>query len=289
MTVYLGDSGGIELKRASGQAADMTLLDGDVSVEKRRFSPQEDFLGVFITGDQVEIETKDGSNLHLIAGHDFPDWRGFIFMDALGGMRLFTSFQDAVGGQRVKAVALIDWPNRQNLIMRTRADNFTSLAKVTSYEFTTERETINTTILGSQFTQQYEAGLISGQGTIECFWEHRYQLCDPDVCVGGVEFSAYLAQLCVRITQGADFFGRFFVYRDCNDPSVNSVWYEAECIVTSATVSVAANTAITSTIQFVTTGQFRLMTGIPPTYLMEEDGISLILQEDGVSRIVIAE
>ena len=288
MTVYLGDSGGIELKRTAGQAANMTLLDGDVSVEKRRFSPQEDFLGTFITGDQVDIESRDGSNLHLIAGHDFPDWRGYVFMDAIGGMRLFDTFKKAVEGQRDQALELVDWPARQDLTMRTRSDNFTSLAKVTGYDFTTERETVNTTILGSQFVQQYEAGLISGQGTIDCFWEHRYQLCDPDVCDGGVEFSAYLAQLCIRLTQGADFFGRFFVFRDV-DPGVNSVWYEAECIVTSASISVAANEAITSTIQFVTTGQFKLLTGIPPSYLMEEDGVSLILKEDGVSRIIVSE
>jgi len=288
MTVYLGDSGGIELKRTAGQAADMTLLDGDVSVEKRRFSPQEDFLGTFITGDQVDIESKDGSNLHLIKGHDFPDWRGYVFIDAMGGIRLFDTFKKAVEGQRSEAVELVDWPDKQELTMQTRGDNFTPLAKITSYEFTTERETVNTTILGSQFVQQYEAGLISGQGTIECFWEHRYQLCDPDICDDGVEFVSYLAQLCIRITQGADFFGRFFVFRD-GDPGVNSVWYEAECIVTSASINVASAEAITSTIQFVTTGQFKLLTGIPPAYLLEEDGVSLILKEDGVSRIIIAE
>ena len=287
MTVYLGDSGGIELMRSAGSAAAMTILDGDVSVEKRRFSPQEDMLGTFISGDQVDIESVDGSNLHLVAGHDFPDWRGFVFVDALGGIRLFDSFKKAVEGQRDQAIELVNWPDRQNLTIRTRGDSFTSLAKITSYDFTTERETVNTTILGSQFVQQYEAGLISGQGTIDCFWEHRYQLCDPDVCDGGVEFSAYLAQLCIRLTQGADFFGRFFVYRD-SDPGTNSVWYEAECIVTSASISVGANEAITSTIQFVTTGQFKLLTGIPPAYLLQEDGISLILKEDG-SRIIVSE
>jgi len=287
MTVYLGTCGAIELKRTAGEAAEMTLLDGDVSVEKRRFSPQEDFLGTFITGDQVDIATVDGSNLHFIEGHDFPDWRGYVFIDAMGGIRLFDTFKNAVAGQRELAIELVDWPDRQDLTMRTRGDNYTSLARVTEYDFTTDRNTIDTSVLGSQFVQQYEAGLIAGQGTIECYWEHQYQLCDPDVCPGGVEFSAYLAQLCIRLTQGADFFGRFFVFQD-EDPGINSVWYEAECIVTSCTIAVAANTAITSSIQFVTTGQFKLMTGIPPAYLMKEDGVSLILQEDG-SRIVVAE
>ena len=73
MTVYLGTSGGIELQRTASQPTPITLLDGDVSVVKRRFSPEEDVLGLFITGDQVDIETVDGSLLHLVDGHDFND------------------------------------------------------------------------------------------------------------------------------------------------------------------------------------------------------------------------
>ena len=288
MTVYLGNSGGIELQRTASQPSSITLLDGDVSIPKRRFSPEEDVLGLFITGDQVDIETVDGSILHLIDGHDFNDWRGYIYIDPLGGVRLYDNFQDAVTGEISTALPLIAWTDRQDLLMTTRGDTFSPLAKITSYEFTTERSTVNTTHLGSQFVQQYEAGLIAGQGSIDCFWEHQYQLCDPDACDGNVEFSSYLAQLCIRLTQGADFLGRFFVYRGA-EPGVTSVWYEAECIVTSASISVEPSEAITSTIQFVTTGQFKLLTGIAPDYLAQENDQGLILQEDGASRLILAE
>ena len=287
MTVYLGDSGGIELERTSGEPVRLTLLSGDVSVAKRRFSPEEDVLGVFISGDQVDIRTVDGSELHLIDGHAYPDWRGFIFVDGLGGLRLFNSFQAAVSGEKQNAIELVDWPDRQDILITTRGDNFTPLAKITAYDFTSERETIDTSVLGSQFVQQFEAGLISGQGTIDCFWEWQYRLCDPDNQAAGVEFSAYLARLCVRLTQGADFVGRFFIYKD-REPGTNSVWYEARCVVTSASISVDVDQAITSTIQFVTTDQFKLLTGVPPAYLLQEDGISLILKEDG-SRIIVAD
>ena len=287
MTVYLGDSGGIELGRTSGEPVALTLLSGDVSVAKRRFSPEQDISGIFITGDQVDLETVDGSDLHLIDGHAYPDWRGFVFVDAVGGLRLFNSFQKAISGDEQNAVELVDWADRQDITITTRGDSFTPLAKITSYDFTTERETVNTNCLGSQFVQQYEAGLISGQGTIDCFWEWQYQLCDPDNQVAGVEFSAYLARLCVRVTQGADFIGRFFVYKGRN-PSENSVWYEARCVVTSASISVDVDQAITSTIQFVTTDQFKLLTGVPPAYLLQEDGISFILKEDG-NRILVSE
>ena len=288
MTVYLGDSGCIELKRSSEQEVLITLLDGDVSEEKRRFSPEEDLAGTFISGDQVDIATVNGDILHLVDGHNFNDWRGFIYVDPLGSLRLYDNFQDSVSGELGTALPLINWPTKQDLTITTRGDSFSPLAKVTSYQFTTERSTVNTTHLGSQFVQQYEAGLIAGQGSIECFWEYQYRMCDPDTCLDSAEFSAYLAQLCIRLTQGADFLGRFYVYRD-DKPGGNSVWYESECIVTSASLSVNPSQAITSTIQFVTTGLFKLLTGVPPSFLAMENGAGLILQEDGESKLIVTE
>ena len=40
---------------------------------------------------------------------------------------------------------------------------------------TTSRDQVDTTNLGDQFRNQYEAGLISGQGTLNAFFEHRYE------------------------------------------------------------------------------------------------------------------
>ena len=31
------------------------------------------------------------------------------------------------------------------------------------------------------------------------------------------------------------------------------------------------------------------MTGVPPSFLMQEDGVSLILQEDGESRLIVGD
>lgn len=287
MTVYLGDSGCIQLRRAAGSAVNITLLSGDVAVEKRRFSPEEDILGTFLTGDVVDISTRDGSILHLVEGHNYNDWRGYIWADQIGGFRLYDRYEDAIEGSLFKALRLVEHSEKQELTMVTRADNYTPLGQVTSYEFTTERETVNTTHLGNQFVQQYEAGLISGQGTIECFWSNRTNICGDENDCGPREFPSYLAQLCVRLVQGADFFGQFFVYR--GEREENSVWYESECIVTSASISVSPTELIRTTIQFVTTGQFRLLSGDPPSYMLLEDGFSYVLKEDSVSRIRNAE
>jgi hypothetical protein len=308
MAFYTGEAGCIELKRTGGRgqspcpnapagiylnSVNVTLDDGDVNVEKRRFNVNEDVEGVFISGDQIEIETVDGSNLILVDGHNYNDWRGFLNVDMLGGFRLYKTFEDAISGEVSKALELVATTKTQHLRMSTRSDSFTPLANVTSFEFTTDRQTIDTTTLGSEFVQQYEAGLISGQGVINCIWEDNANICSQTgkPMAGGREFPYYLAQLCMRLKEGADFFGRFFIYKNdgLEAPVATSVWYEAECIVTQVTTSVEPSQVINSTINFVTTGKFRLMSGVPPYYLLQEDGFSYILLEEnqGFGKILI--
>ena len=122
MTVYLGDTGGIELKRVSAQSVKATLLDGDVSVIKRRFSFEEEVIGTFISGDHVDIATVDGSNLVLIDGHNFNDWRGFIYVDPLGSFRLYDSFEKSIVGNVSNALQLVESSATQNLTITTRGD-----------------------------------------------------------------------------------------------------------------------------------------------------------------------
>ena len=79
--------------------------------------------------------------------------------------------------------------------------------------------------------------------------------------------------------QGADFLGRFFIYKD-NSNTGNTVWYEADCIVTNVAVSVSATEQITARLDFITNGEIKLNTGTAPSYLLQEDQYK-ILQEDG--------
>ena len=305
MTVYLGEYGSVQIKRESGSPIVGTLVPSDVSVEKRRFSLNDyDVQGELLSGDQVDITRTDGGkDLELVQGHNFPDWRGYVFVDQLGGLRLYEDFADALVGDVNKAFALVEPSEDQNLRISTRGARFNYLGEVRSYEITTERETVDTTHLGNEFRQQYEAGLISGQGRLDCFFEFQYNSqCDEDAdCGPGTEYAMYLAQLCIRLTQGADFFGRFFIYHprcesNCGSSTnalgdvrgnTQAVWYETDCVVTNCTVSVEPTQAIEATINFVTTGRIKLLTGVPPAFLLQEDS-SLILQEDGVSRLFLA-
>jgi hypothetical protein len=278
MAIYFGSTGFIELKRdALNSQIGTSLNPADVNTTKKRFSV-ENINGSLITGDQVEIETVDGSNLELLSGHSFPDLRKFIHIDDMGGIKLYDTFATALAGEVADALTLTAPSSTKDILIRTRNTRFRPLAKITEFEITTTRDTVDVTNLGEEFRQQYENGLISGQGTIQTIWQHRnFQNDTSDF--SSPEFPVYLSQLLVRVQQGADFEGRFYVY---NDPSqsTNSVWYQSMCVVTNVAISVPASGLVEARIEFVTNGEIRLHNGVPPAFLLQENS-DKILQEDG--------
>ena len=278
MAIYFGSTGFIELKRdALNSQIGTSLNPADVNTTKKRFSV-ENINGSLITGDQVEIETVDGSNLELLDSHSFPDLRKYIHIDDMGGIKLYNTFGAALAGEVSDALTLTVPSSTKDILIRTRNTRFRPLAKVTEFEITTTRDTVDVSNLGEEFRRQYENGLISGQGTIQTIWQHRnFQNDTPDFVEP--EFAVYLSQLLVRMQQGADFEGRFYIY---NDPSqsTNSVWYQSMCVVTNVAINVPASGLIEARIEFITNGEIRLHNGVPPAFLLREN-TDKILQEDG--------
>ena len=278
MSIYFGSTGFIELKRdALNSEISTSINPDDVNTTKKRFSV-ENVNGSLITGDQVEIETVDGSNLELLDGHSFPDLRKFIHIDDMGGIRLYNNFAVALAGEVTDALTLTAPSSAKDILIRTRNTRFRPLAKITEFEITTTRDTVDVTNLGEEFRNQYENGLISGQGTIQTIWQHRnFQNDTPDF--NSPEFPVYLSQLLVRVQQGADFEGRFYVY---NDPSqsTNSVWYQSMCVITNVAINVPASGLVEARIEFITNGEIKLHNGVPPSFLLQENS-DKILQEDG--------
>ena len=276
--IYLGQYGDIELQRDSLNSFLGTQLDpSDVNTTLKRFSVKG-ASGALITGDYIDISTVDKSNLELVTGHSYPDGSWYVHVDALGGLRLYSTFEASISGGVTAAVALSTPSSIKEITIKTRNSRFRHLANITSFEITTARDSVDLTHLGDQFKRQYEAGLISGQGSVECLWEHNQNKANEECAVDG-EFPFYLAQLVVRLTQGADFKSRFYIYKD-NSNTSNSVWYQADCVVTNVVISVPATEQITSRIEFVTNGEIKLNTGSAPSYLLQEDTYK-ILQEDG--------
>jgi hypothetical protein len=277
MAVYFGQSGDIEIKRDTLLASLITKLDPhDVNTGNKRFSVDR-ASGSLLTGDRVEIATVDGSTLELVNGHNFPDGVWYLFIDKMGGIRLFDTFAKAISGKVGDALTLVTPSSSKEITIKTVNSRFRHLARVTEFEMTTSRDQVDLTPLGDQFKKQYEAGLISGQGRLSCLWEHSSDLAD-DTHVEDPEFPFYLAQLVLRLQQGADFNGRFYIYKSGTSTN-QTVWYEANCVVTNVAVSVSASSEITTSIEFITNGVITLNTGATPGYLLQEDEYK-ILQED---------
>jgi len=282
MSVYMGEQGLISLQRTAvgtGANALATVLEpSDVTVADKRFSA--DFPpSALINGDRIEIATQDNSNLQLVDGHDFPDGNWFCHIDKAGGIRLYDTFADAVAGAKGPALALIAPAESQPIYIRNRDETFNCVAKTTEWSLTTQREAVDISVLGQSFRDQYANGLISGQGETTAFWEYRYGRCDSDIDLTE-ELSNYYAQLLLRLEQGALFKGRFFIYA-CSP----AVWYEADCVVTSVGFAFQPGQPIRTSVQFLTSGEVKLIVGEPERYLRQED-LDLILQEnDGRIRL----
>ena len=289
MSVFLGSSGNIKIRRdASNQALATSLDPDDVNVDRNRFSV--DFAsGALITGDEITIATVDKSPLQLVDGHVdasgayYPDWRGYIHIDDAGGIRLYKDFSASLAGRYENSLQLVRPSSSVSVLIQTRDDEYNCLAKVTQYELTTSRDQVQTDALGDEFRSYYEAGMISGQGQLDCFWEHERGICE-DGNEGGAppEFSSYLARLVIRLKQGSGFDARFFIYNCAEAPSV---WYETKCIVTNVALNVEPSQIVRTQIQFATTGSIELHQGTPEAYLLQEDR-DRILQENGASILL---
>ena len=287
MSVYLGHQGQIELQRVSSDRwLYSELAPSDVNVSRKRFSV-EFATGALVTGDLVTIATVDGTTLELVDSHVFPDWSGFIHVDEIGGIRLYQSFADALGNITSNALQLVQPTTTKQIKIQTQSDRFRCLAQVTSFDMTTSRELVSTTSLCQEFQNQYEAGLISGQGRMSCFWQHLYKQCDDMVSGLGaesLEFSVYLARLVLRLQQGAKFRGRFYIYRD--DSTSDSVWYECDCVVSSVQVAVEPTQLITTEIDFVTTGPIQLRQQSEVNYILQEDASKILLESNQDGALV---
>ena len=285
MTVFLGSAGKINLKRLSSAESYRTLVNpADVNAAVNRFSV--DFAHEqIITGDYLYIRTVDQSDLNWIDDSSADDqFSRYCHVDEAGGIRLYNTFEQAIAGDKNNAIKLKTPTTAQECtISISGSPDPRCLAQVTKYQITTSRSTIDTTHLGAHYRKQYEAGLIQGQGQIECFWVNE---CPCSTSGDEVEFSAYLARLCIRLVHGAAFEGQFYIYADETNQR-RSVWYESSsCVVTNVAVTVSPEEIVRSTIDFVTNGPIALREGYIPSFLdLEESDFSVKLEQSPGGRI----
>ena len=282
MTVFLGNTGRVMLTRKSAAQKFITLVNAaDISGINNRFSV--DFAHEqIITGDSLEVRTTGGEDLSWINDPSADDsFTRYVHVDEAGGIRFYNTFSEAIRGEAATAIDLRDPPTPQEVSVKiVNGDDARCLAEVSSYQITTSRETIDTTHLGAHYRKQYEAGLIQGQGSIDCLWRHPgLSICDEGIS-DSTEFVSYLARLCIRLVHGAAFHGFFYIYYGGND---RSLWYESEsCIVTNVAITITPTQLVRTTIDFVTNGPITLREGYAPSYLeLEQSDFDVELEQGG--------
>ena len=294
MAVFLGESGCVELRRNSQDELITGLVhQSDVNTTKDRFS--FDFpSGLLITGDQVEIKTTDGTLLNFIGPNGRPtnkvykDGIFYLFVDEVGAIRLYKTFDEAISGEVAGRIDLVDAGRSVPISMEVRNNNERILAQVTSFELNTERDSIDISALSDEFRKN-TSGLISGSGRIECFFEYERRLCDPlteGVSPSVLDVPIYMNQLILRTRIGSEFWSKLTLigrgekpYGRSNDFD-DEVWYEFEARITNVGMAFSPAEPIRSTIDFVTTGEIKLRTRYVSNYLTQEDGDRIRLEEN---------
>jgi hypothetical protein len=296
MGIYLGQIGQIELSRKSGESYKESVVNpSDVNDLRNRFSFDFDE-GSLITGDLLEITSTDGTDLDFIDASGwadntvYPSGNWYVFVDELGGIKLYTSFAASLDGGTTGLVSLAaiarDIPIR--VLVRDRDSRI--VGEITEYELNTNRETVDVSVLGDEYRQQYSS-LISGSGRLTAHWDYT----------NNKEYESvnYLMQLILRTEVGSSFHGKFYIKAENTVAQTgafdagqinDSLWWEFDALVTSAAISFTPDSIIQGIIDFVSTGpvKLRASTQDQRRLLQENDG-KLELEQDPSSYLLLEE
>jgi len=280
MTFFVGHSGAIKLQRNTDATISALISPEDVNTTLNRFSFEnsEDNL---IAGDLIEISTEDARGLAFLPssfwglpdGEKASNARAVININSAGGIRLFRDFADAINNVRAEEISLAAFAGADlEVNIAVRDTRYNTLGSVTSFEVNTDRGAMDTTSLSDLFRQQYSAGLLSGNGSIECLFSYE--------TTGESETPLLLLQIINRLDVGSNFKALLSLSSlERSAVFTEEVYYEIEAVITRAGVTVSSDALVSCSIDFVTTGEFRLRIGTPSEYILKEDDDAIYLEQ----------
>ena len=291
MTVFVGNSGVVKLRRSTPSTAFTSTVDpSDVNASKKRFSfdfPQE----MLLTGDLLQIESTNGANLAFIdasgwdGGSQLPDGNWYINVDELGGIYLYDTFANALNGQSTGRVTLAAISTAIPIRVKSVQADYNILGLVRSFELNNDREVVDITALGDEFRKN-ESSLISGSGSIECQFHY-----DPDIAGLAVDSDvpSYLHELILRQKLGAEFDAELHIVEKGKnlDATGDQFYFEFKGIVTNAAIGLGTGTLTVSNFNFVTTGAItpKLGIGLVTSYVLKEDTDRILLEQPGSGKL----
>jgi len=270
MSYYLGHYGKIKLRRKSALSFASSVSPADVNLILNRFG-FDNSVENLLTGDQLRIQTTDSRGIDFLPLATWPtatttpnEIVAYANVNAIGGVRLFEQFSQAINNDRAYEYELEAFTGAS---LPITVEVFGSverlLGDVTGFTFNTDRDALDTTTMSDRFKKMYAAGLISGSGTIDCFFNTENS--------GLIENSLLMLQLINRTDIGSE----FSCFLQLTDNAIytknQDVYYEFDAMVTRTGIEVRPDQAINCAIDFVTTGQIRLLIGEPSGYILKED------------------
>lgn len=280
MTYFLGNRGKVKLRRKSSASFKATISAADVNLSLNRVGV-EDAIDNLITGDRVEIRTIDARGLDFLppstwaegGGLTLDEFTGYVNVNAVGGIRLFRTFPDSVNNERANEIALESFDGEALVVdVGIQQSVERVLGDVTGFTFSTDREALDATAMSDKFKKMYSAGLISGSGSIDCMFNSENSGVD--------ETSLLMLQLINRTNIGSEFSCYLQLIESSSYPGKSDIFYEFDAMVTRSGVEVRSDQIISCVIDFVTTGEIRLVVGLPNGYLLKEDTDRIQLQQD---------
>jgi hypothetical protein len=205
MTYFLGHYGKIKLKRKAATSFRTEVSPADVNTALNRFG-FDGSIENLLTGDQLRIVTNDPRGLDFLPTSTWPDGGGetlneivaYSNINAIGGIRLFETFAQAVNNDRTNEYPLESFTgNSIPVDVSIYGSVERVLGNVTSFSFNTDREALETTTMSDRFKKMYSAGLISGSGSIDCLFNTESS--------GLTENSLLMLQLINRTDIGSEF------------------------------------------------------------------------------------
>lgn len=277
-----GDQGCVQLKRRSGDTLASTIGPDDIDTRLRRFS----FDGAernLLSADRVELSTTDPRGLVFIPPSWWADGRvhhslsGFVHVNAMGGVRLFRTFEDAVNNDLHNAINVVAFPGAPlPITVDVRDTSHHRLGGVRRFTFNTDRAAIDVTSLGDLFTEQFSAGNITGSGTIDCYFQTQRPLCGDGADVSS-ELSVALPQIILRTDLGAQF-DAILQLADAGDGK--PVFYEISGIATRTGIEVDPGGLVVVAMDFVTSGEFSLRIGETSGRILQENFDRIVREQD---------
>jgi len=280
MTYFLGQYGKVKLQRKAATSFRTQISSADINTTLNRFSFDE-ALDNLLTGDQIRIKTEDARGLEFLPSTTWPDGNGEILdeviaysnLNALGGIRLFETFSQAINNDRASEYPLTTFSGDPLVVdVSVYGSVERVLGDVTGFTFNTDREALDTTTMSDRFKRMYSAGLISGSGSIDCLFNTQNS--------GLTENSLLMLQLINRTDIGSEFSCFLQLTEDDVYSGTQDVYYEFEAMITRTGVEVRPDQAISCAIDFVTTGEIRLLIGEPSGYILKEDDDRLRLNQN---------